>query len=167
MAPQKIKASHFSQDIQEFIDLLNRFKVKYLIVGGQAVIYYGHVRLTGDVDFYYERSQENAEKLYNVLNKFWSGDIPSVDEPEELLERGMIFQFGRPPNRIDLINEIENVCFKEAWAANEIVEMVCEKQTIPVYYISLEHLIHNKESVKRPRDLEDLKYLYTVKSKKK
>lgn len=167
MARQKINASHFSKDVQEFLYLLNRYQLKYLIVGGEAVIYYGYARLTGDVDFFYERSQENVNRLFNALKEFWSGDVPGIERPEELYEEGAIIQFGRPPNRIDLINEIENVSFGDAWAGKETVEMSGERETIPIYYINLEHLIRNKESVKRPKDLEDLKYLYEVQKKTK
>lgn len=49
-----MKAAHFSKDIQDFIRLLNQHHVRYLIVGGEAVIYYGYARLTGDVDFFFE-----------------------------------------------------------------------------------------------------------------
>jgi hypothetical protein len=41
---------YFSPDILEFLRLLSIYKVRYLIVGGEAVIYYGHARLTGDID---------------------------------------------------------------------------------------------------------------------
>jgi hypothetical protein len=40
-----MKASHFSPDIQDFIRLLSIHHVRYVIVGGEAVIYYGHARL--------------------------------------------------------------------------------------------------------------------------
>jgi hypothetical protein len=40
-----MKASHFSKDTQEFFKALGKNKVKYVIVGGEAVIYYGYARL--------------------------------------------------------------------------------------------------------------------------
>ena len=46
---KKMKSSHFSPDTLEFMYLLHEFGVRYLIVGGEAVIYYGHARLTGTV----------------------------------------------------------------------------------------------------------------------
>lgn len=41
-----MKASHYSPDIQEFLFLLSKRRVRYVIVGGEAVIYYGCARLT-------------------------------------------------------------------------------------------------------------------------
>ena len=66
-----MKASHFSQDIQDFLKIIADHNVKYVMVGGEAVIYYGYARLTGDVDFYYESSKENALRLFEALNEFW------------------------------------------------------------------------------------------------
>ncbi len=167
MAPQRISAGYFSPDIQEFIRLLSIHEVEYLIVGGEAVIYYGHTRLTGDIDFYYERNEKNVAKLYSALNEFWDGVIPGIQKSQELLEKGAIFQFGRPPNRIDLINEINQVVFEEAWLEKEVVEFRFDDETYEVYYLGLDQLIRNKESVKRPRDLEDLKFLLSVKKRRK
>jgi hypothetical protein len=39
-----------SQDLREFIELLNSRKFKYVLVGGHAVAYYGFPRFTGDID---------------------------------------------------------------------------------------------------------------------
>jgi len=50
-----MKPDYFSSDVIDFLQELARQKVKYLIVGGEAVNYYGHARLTGDVDIFYYR----------------------------------------------------------------------------------------------------------------
>lgn len=157
-----IQASHFSSDIQEFLRLLSVNKVRYVIIGGEAVIYYGYARLTGDVDIFYEISSENAKNLYNVLRTFWEGKIPGLKSAEELLTPGMILQFGVPPNRIDLINSIDAVPFEEAWESRIEEEMEIKGKKHPVYYIGLKQLIKNKKAIKRYRDLDDLKYLIEV-----
>jgi hypothetical protein len=154
-----MKASHFSRDIQEFLELLSKYKVKYVIVGGEALIYHGHARLTGVVDFFYETSSENVLNLFRALDEFWKGDIPGVDTPEELMESGIILQFGVPPNRIDLVNRIEGVSFDEAWRNKATTHMDIQDQTISIHFIGLDELIRNKEALRRHKDLEDLKYL--------
>ena len=73
-----MKASHFSLDVLDFLLLLSIHKVRYVIVGGEAVIYYGFARLTGDIDFFYEPTAENARRLYRTLDKFWRGSIPGI-----------------------------------------------------------------------------------------
>lgn len=98
-----IDASTFSPDIREFLRLLHAHGVRYLIVGGEAVIFYGHARLTGDVDFYYDIDFDNARRLFAALDEFWEGSVPGLGCPEELAAPGFIVQFGVPPNRIDLM----------------------------------------------------------------
>jgi len=161
-----MKSSHFSKDTQEFCRILGKNKVKYVIVGGEAVIYYGYARLTGDVDFFYDLSKENAMKLHNALHEFWHGDIPGLSRLEELMEPGTILQFGAPPNRIDLINSIDRVSFKEAWESGATATLNLKGKAIEIYFIGLDELIKNKEAMKRPKDLEDLKYLLGAREQK-
>ena len=51
MAPRRIDPAHFSPDTLAFIVAVSRNQVRYVIAGEEAVIYHGHARLTGDVDF--------------------------------------------------------------------------------------------------------------------
>lgn len=159
MPRDRIEATHFSPDIQDFIRLLHQHGVHYLIVGGEAVIYYGYARLTGDVDFFYDRRPDNARKLFYALDEFWGGNIPAIERFEELTGAGLILQFGRPPYRIDLINQIAGVTFDEAWPAKKAVTLFSQEEDIPLYYLGLEQLIKNKQAAGRPKDLEDLAYL--------
>jgi len=154
-----MKASHFTADVQEFLSLLHEYNVRYLIVGGEAAIYYGNVRVTGDIDFYYKNDTENTDALYNVLLQFWDGEIPGISESKDLRQPEYMIQFGAPPNRIDLLNDIEGVRFDEAWQAKVREEIQIKDENIPVYFIGLQHLITNKERAGRNKDQEDLKYL--------
>lgn len=159
--------SYFSDDIQEFLSFLAKHEVKYVIVGGEAVIFYGHARLTGDIDLLYEASDDNVDRLYQALMEFWEGNIPGIETEEDLKERGLILQFGVPPNRIDLINQIEGVSFEEVWNNKTEVQIAIKGEKLPLYYIGLDQLIKNKESLKRYKDLEDLKFLKEVSAKRK
>lgn len=127
-----MRPSHFSKDTQEFLKLLSNKDVKYLIVGGEAVIYYGSIRLTGDVDFFFDPSEKNTAKMYDVLDQFWEGNIPGISSAKELMESGMIFQFGVQPNRIDLVNRIDGVNFDEAWANRTQTTIKVSEKTKPL-----------------------------------
>ncbi|MFC1822574.1 nucleotidyltransferase [Thermodesulfobacteriota bacterium] len=154
-----MRPSHFSKDTKDFLRLLEKHRVKYLIVGGEAVIYYGYARLTGDVDFFFESSEENARKLYETLQEFWEGVVPGLDGWEELVKSGTIIQFGVPPNRIDILTYIDGVSFEEAWLKKVTTSIEISGQAVSVHFIGLEELIKNKEKINRPKDQEDLKYL--------
>lgn len=151
---------YFSKDIFEFLILLNRFDVKYAIVGGEAVIYYGYARLTGDIDIYYSTDTNNIEKLWQTLSVFWDNDVPGISSPEILNKKGMVFQFGVPPNRIDLINDIDGVEFEEVWQ-NIVKENIKsdENEAIIINIIGIKELIKNKAKSNRFKDKDDLKYL--------
>lgn len=162
MAPTEVDAACFSPDILEFIRLLHAHEVRYVVVGGEAVIYYGHARLTGDIDFFYDSSPENSAALFGVLRDFWSGSIPGIERVEELREAGVVIQFGRPPNRIDLLNRIDGVEFADAWQ-NHVTEILrTPAGEFPMHYVGLAELIRNKEACARPKDQEDLKYLRRI-----
>ena len=157
-----MKVANFPKDVQELLFLLSKYGVRYLIVGGEAVIYYGNPRLTGDIDFFYENDSKNVAKLFEALTEFWDSAIPGIENKEELFEDGVIVQFGLPPNRIDLINNIEAVSFEEAWE-NKLTETVnINSNLIPIFYIGLEELIINKQSIGRNKDQEDLKFLKAI-----
>jgi hypothetical protein len=157
-----MKASYFSKDAQEFLELLSIHLVHYVIVGGEAVIYYGHARLTGDMDFFYDSSPENSRHLYNALNDFWQGNIPGIGSPKDLSAKNLIIQFGLPPNRIDLLSQISAVSFAQAWKDKVVEKIKIGKNEHPVYFIGLKQLIKNKAAVKRHRDREDLEFLYKI-----
>ncbi len=157
-----MKASHFSKDAQEFLQLLSIHLVRYVIVGGEAVIYYGHARLTGDIDFFYDPSPENSRRLYDALNDFWQGNIPGIGSPKDLSAKNLIIQFGLPPNRIDLLSQISAVSFTQAWKDKVVEKIKIGKNEHPIYFIGLKQLIKNKTAVKRHRDREDLEFLYKI-----
>ena len=158
--PQEIvDASAFSSDIQDFLRVLHTHDVRFMIVGGEAVIFYGHIRVTGDIDVYYDRDHDNTASLFKALEEFWQGQIPALEGPSELEKRGVIFQFGVPPNRIDLLNDIDGVDFESAWRRRTRVVLEDRSGNIPFSYIGLEDLIQNKRAAGRPKDQDDLPFL--------
>jgi predicted nucleotidyltransferase len=154
-----MKASYFSSDVQEFIRVLSDHDVRYVIVGGEAVIYHGHARLSNGIDFFYEPTVENAEKLWDALDEYWAGDMPGLKSAEGLLLIGATIQYGVPPNQIVLYNSMTNVSFDEAWDAKVEESIRIRGKKYQVYFVGLEDLIKNKYALKRDIDKEDLKYL--------
>jgi predicted nucleotidyltransferase len=154
-----MKASYFSTDVQEFIRTLAKHEVRYVIVGGEAVVYHGHARLTNGIDFFYEPTLENAEKLYAALDEYWLGEIPGLKSMEGLLIIDATVQFGDLPNMIVLCNSLTGVSFEEAWESKVEESVRIKGKKYPLYFIGLEELVGNKKALKRPIDNEDLKYL--------
>ena len=141
------------QDFQDFIQLLNQKRVKYLIVGGYAVAYYGYPRYTGDIDFFVAVSPQNAQKLVEVFKAFGFSNPPPDSKLFQL--RGSVVKIGREPMRLEILNEIDGVSFDECY-----VQRVRSKiGTLRVNFIDLDSLKKNKKASARPKDLEDLEKL--------
>ena len=142
-----------SKDFKEFIELLNKNNVNYLLVGGYAVGYHSRPRYTEDIDIWIQPSLENAKKIIHVLNKFgFTGVSVSI---EELIQPEKIIQLGLPPQRIDILTSIDGVNFNDAWE-RRIVDSFGD---IPVFIISLKDLIKNKSSSGRIKDLQDIEWI--------
>ena len=60
----------FNNDFLDFLELLEKYKVDYLLVGGYAVILHGFARSTGDLDLWIRQNSENYYKLQQVYSDF-------------------------------------------------------------------------------------------------
>lgn len=154
-----MNAGMFSPDIQAFLRLLDRYEVRYVLVGGFAVIYHGHDRLTGDIDFLYGQDQANVQRLYDALVEFWEGPVPGLANAGELAEPHIVVQFGRPPNRIDLIGGIKGLDFAELWSRRVSAPLEGAGWTASLQIIGLRDLIQAKQIAGRSKDLDDLEHL--------
>lgn len=152
----------FSPDVSDLLRLLSKHGVRYLIVGGEAVIYYGHARLTGDIDLFYDPAGHNVERVFDALGEFWKGSVPGVADARDLLDPGAIIQFGVPPNRVDLLNCIDGVFFDECWVNRSENVVPLPGGDVRVPYIGLAELIRNKEASGREKDRDDLRFLRRV-----
>ena len=141
------------KDFEEFIELLNKHKVKYMIVGAYAFALYAKPRNTGDLDIFIERSDENAGLMMRVLNEF---GLKSLEiSKNDFIAEGRIIQLGISPVRIDIMNIIDGVSFSEA--LNRI-EKVKFGDSI-ANFISKADLIKNKLSTNRLKDKADAEEL--------
>ena len=139
-----------AKDLREFIELLNSHDVRYLIVGGFAVAYHGFPRMTGDIDFFVEATEQNAERLAAVLEAFGFGSLGL--KASDFTEPDTIIQLGYPPNRIDIITTLSGTSWAEAWAIRQADEI----DGLPTQFIGRETLLINKRAAGRPKDLIDL-----------
>jgi len=148
------------KDFEDFVFLLNKYDVNYMIIGGYALAFHGRPRHTGDLDIWIDVSEENAHKIFNVINEFGLASLGL--KIEDFLEKGIITQIGYPPLRIDILNEIDGVEFNEAYQNKLIIDI----DGLPISYISLDDLIKNKQVSGRQRDLSDVSELNKLKKNK-
>jgi len=140
-------------DSREFIELLTSHGVERVLVGGHAVAYHGYPRFTGDIDFFFRPTVENARRLRSALDEFGFTQLELT--PEQLIEPGRVVQLGRPPNRIDLLSTISGVDFDTVWTGR--IEGQVDGLTVDI--IGLGELLQNKRASGRLKDLADLEEL--------
>ena len=139
------------KDFKEFCQLLNQHGVKYLLIGGYAVSYYGRPRNTEDIDFWVENTEDNAEKIVAALQEF--GFHSPVLKKELFMRDDGIVRMGNPPWKIELFVSIPGVIFAECYAVRNDWNISGDLH-IPM--ISLQDLIKNKTASGRPKDMADL-----------
>ena len=142
-----------NQDFKEFIQLLNKNQVKYLVIGGYAVAIHGHPRYTKDIDIWLEMSEENSQKLIKALTEFGFGSLGLT--PDAFQTPDQIVQLGYPPSRIDLITTPDGIDFQTCYDSK--IEVIL--RDIPVNFIDLDNLKKNKLASGRLQDLADLEKL--------
>ncbi len=137
-------------DFSAFLRLLASHGVEYLLVGGYAVGYHGHVRATADLDVWVCRSEPNATRLVDALHAF-GFDVPELT-PKLFLVPDRVVRLGVPPVRIELLTSVSGVEFEACYAERERARW--DDVEVPV--ISLARLLENKRASGRPKDLSDL-----------
>lgn len=133
--------------------MLYKHKVKFLLVGGFAVNYYGFSRTTGDVDLWLEDTAENRKKLVAALKDYGIVGAEGLQEhpiiagfSEVLLDNGIY---------LDLMNALQffgqerfNECYKKS-------EKFITENDVEVCIIHITDLIFEKKKSLRPKDNED------------
>jgi len=142
-----------NSDFKELLEAFNAAGVRYLIIGGYAVIKHAEPRFTKDLDLWVATDTVNSEKVYAALVEF-GAPIEKLS-PQDFAESDAFFTMGFPPNRIDIMFNLNGVDTTTVWE-RRIHGMLGD---VPVYFISREDLIANKESVGRLQDLADAEKL--------
>jgi hypothetical protein len=154
-------------DFKELIALLNKHKVRYLVVGGYAVARHAQPRATKDLDILVQTTPKNAAAVYAALAEFGAplrtraGPTDDPHTPARKLtakdfeDRGTWYTMGVPPVAIDILSEIPGVRFSTAW--NNRARLVVDETTgLTAHFISRSDLIAAKLAAGRPRDLADV-----------
>ena len=147
---------------QDYKDLLSAFHahgVRYLIVGGYAVIFHSQPRFTKDLDFFIQADPANAQATFAALAEF-GAPLQGI-RPEDFIDRRSFFRFGRDPHAFDILPDIPGVDFEAAWDGR--IEGVVDMATgLKASFISKEDLIASKLASGRLQDLADVEAMRTA-----
>ncbi len=152
-------------DIRGILEELVQAGVEFLVIGGVAVGYHGHVRATKDVDVVPAPDTPNLERLAGVLRgldakvegagEFESEELPDPLDPQGLALGGnwvLLTRLGR----LDVMQWIGD---DPLWAKLSPAALEDEIGGLPIKIVSYEDLIALKELAGRPEDVIDLERL--------
>ncbi len=172
---EEIETRSMVGEIESILDALNRAGVRYLVVGGVAVVLHGYLRTTADLDLIIQLDRDNVLRAIHALQdhhyrprapiaaeKFAEQDVREQWIREKGLAVFTLWSPAHPTLEIDLfVSEPFN--FDAVYA--RALRVPLEKTDATV--IALEDLVALKRGVGRPRDIEDIAALESLTDKGK
>lgn len=147
--------------------LLATARVRFVLVGGLALVLHGLDRLTADVDLVIDLSTDPAQAAVRALVSAGYRPLAPVDpillaDPEhrrnwQTTRNMQVFSFWDSTNARPTVDVMLSsaVPFEELWSAASVVK-IGEHE---VRVASVDHLIRMKTAAARPQDLADIERL--------
>jgi predicted nucleotidyltransferase len=152
-------------DIRAILEELIREDVEFVLIGGVAVGYHGHIRATKDVDMVPASDPANLERLVQALERldarvegaeeFGSDELPDPLDPGTLALGGnwvLRTRFGR----LDIMQWVGDEALWDRLSTRAVEDKI---GGLPIKMVSYEDLVALKEEAGRPEDLADLRRL--------
>lgn len=145
-----------NRDYSDLLSAFRRDRVRFLVVGAYALALHGRPRTTGDLDLWVDPEAKNASRVFAAIGRFGAPleGMSAVD----FEERGVVFQIGVAPNRVDILTSLTGLEFDAAWKRRRRMTY----GSIPIAVISATDLLRNKRVLGRPRDLADVEEIEKV-----
>jgi hypothetical protein len=141
------------KDFEELLQLFNKHKIHYCVVGGFAIAFYGVPRYTKDLDLFVRPDITNGKKIIQALKEFGFKSLKISEQ--DFAKPGFVIQLGYEPVRVDLITQIDGLTFEEVWKTKKKSVYGSEK----IVLIGKKALIKNKKASGRKQDLADVEML--------
>lgn len=156
--------------IESFFEALTERDVRYVVVGGVAVVLHGHPRLTADIDLAIDLDPEPLAHTMQVLTELgFEPQLPvSIEQFMDpairdvwISQRNMtVFSLRSRSNSLLTADVFAKnpIPFADLW--RDAVQIALHASTVRV--ASIAHLIEMKSLAGRPKDLEDIAHLRDI-----
>lgn len=140
----------FQKLLRKIANELNKLRMPYMVIGGQAVLLYGEPRLTKDIDITLGVGIEGVDNIKDLVQKLALKMLVS----EDFVQKTMVLPVmdEKTGIRVDFILSFS---LYEKQAIERAIEV--EFGTTAVKFASLEDIVIHKIIAGRGRDIEDVK----------
>ena len=164
------------RSVEAIVGALNHANVRYLVVGGLAVVAHGYVRFTADIDLILDLDAANVSQAMAALTQLgYQPRAPvSLDEFAEpakraqwVLEKNMtvfsLFSADHPATELDLFVEAP-LNFEAAYRSAVRMEVAAG---VIATFVGLADLLSLKQRAGRAQDLLDIEKLTALRQERK
>jgi len=154
--------------IELIVQVLNQHRVQYLIAGGLAVVAYGYVRFTADLDLLLAMDERNLTNTVSALKTLnyrprapvqFEQFIDPAQRKQWIDDKGLtvfsLFSPDHPATEIDLFAD-QPLIFADAYSRAARMDVA---PGVTATFCSLDDLIELKSKAGRPRDVDDIAQL--------
>ena len=144
---------------------LTAHEVRFILIGGMAVIAHGYARSTKDVDIVYETSAGNCARLSAALRELraqvMAADTlpPDGEITGDWLEQGGQFVFATEQGQLDALSRISIGGYEDLEPGSTSTTL---RDGARIRVVSYEDLIRSKEAAGRERDRLDIEALREI-----
>lgn len=151
-------------ELEKLAEALNRHDVKWVLVGGMAVMLYGADYLTSDCDLATEKTEQNLRRLKAALEELGARPVRASDNGEFELDFSILLapfmHLKTEAGPVDIINRLPNVDSFQTLYDNALVVDV---QGVQVRLAAIDDLIKLKTDTGRDRDQLHITMLESLK----
>jgi hypothetical protein len=134
--------------------------VEYIMVGGFATNLHGFSRTTADLDIWIRDTKENRKKLGSVLQDLKLGNFKNITTMDFLPGWSAIrMSSGFELDIMTRLKSFTEKNFEECYNVAPIAVIY----DIPIHFLHINHLIKEKKTCGRPKDMLDVIELEKIK----
>jgi hypothetical protein len=162
---------NFKHSLLSVCQLLEKYKVEYMFIGGTAVALNGYYRhstnaegeLTDkpDIDIWYKSTYENYFNILKIMEEL-GHDITDFKNEQSPNPHKSFFKLDFDDFSLDILPEIKApIKFTEAYQRKRTIEV----EETQIHFMNYFDLIEDKKATARMKDLKDIEELKKIKDK--
>lgn len=149
----------FLPDHTDILKAFNKHDVKYMLIGGYAVVFHGYNRTTGDMDIWLKPDNENKINIISAFKEV-GFDYESLYKLNNFdFTAAIMFYLGVEPQKMEFMTKISYLDFDEAYSRKSICQ-IDDEFLVPI--LNFNDLILSKMNTGRLKDQADIEELQKI-----